>query len=406
MDTDTARREFLKFLLASPLLTALAPAERSLADDSPAGFARALSSLIESPDDALDVFDFQGVAERTLPPAHYGYLATGTDGNETLTANRMGFEEFYLRPMRMVNTSQVDTSTELLGQRLSSPILLAPVSSQRAFHEDGELATARAARETGHLQILSNLTTAPLEEVVDTRGEPVWLQLYPTSNWDVTRMMIERAEKTEVPVLVLTVDMNGNSNRVPLGHYVRQDTRDCTQCHGRDPGDWLSRKPMYAGTGVQPDEFLTPGMTWDYIDRLRGVTDMKIVIKGIVTREDATTCVSAGVDAVYVSNHGGRAEASGRAAIESLSEVVEAVEGRVPVLVDSGFRRGTDIFKALALGANAVCVGRPYLWGLAAFGDSGVRRVLEIMQRELTMAMSQMGAPKLSDIGLQHIGRH
>ena len=163
--------------------------------------------------------------------------------------------------------------------------------------------------------------------------------------------------------------------------------------------------PMYRGSAVTFAEFDTPGMTWAFLDRIREVTSMKIVVKGIVTREDATSAVEAGADAVYVSNHGGRAEASGRGAIESLPEVVEAVGGRVPVMIDSGFRRGTDIFKALALGADAVCIGRAYIWALAAFGQPGVEKVLDMLNAELSMVMGQMGARSIADIGSQHIGR-
>ncbi len=168
--------------------------------------------------------------------------------------------------------------------------------------------------------------------------------------------------------------------------------------------DFQRAKPMYQGSNVSYDDFDTSDMTWDYLDRIREVTSMKIVVKGIVTREDAASAVGAGADAVYVSNHGGRAEASGRGAIESLPEVVEAVGRRVPVMIDSGFRRGTDIFKALAMGADAVCLGRAYIWGLAAFGQAGVEKVLEMLDAELSMVMAQMGASSIADIGRQHVG--
>jgi (S)-2-hydroxy-acid oxidase len=162
---------------------------------------------------------------------------------------------------------------------------------------------------------------------------------------------------------------------------------------------------MYEGSRVTYADFDTSGMTWDYLGRMREVTAMKIVVKGIMTREDAASAVDAGADAVYVSNHGGRAEASGRGALESLPEVVETVNGRVPVIVDSGFRRGTDVFKALALGANAVSVGRPYIWGLAAFGQPGVEKVLEMLNAELRMVMGQVGATSIEGISPAHIGR-
>lgn len=413
-----ARRQFVKYLLGSPLMAgpllgglalprllagSPANAEAATADD----LADRLLAAIASPEEALDVFDFQRAAQRVLPPAHYGYLATGTDGDETLHANRKAFEKVYLRPLRLVDTTRIDTRLTLLGQELASPILLAPAGSQKAFHPDGELATARAARSRGHLQILSNVTTVAIEDVIAARGEPVWFQLYPTTDWAVAQKMVARAERAGAPVLVLTVDLNSGSNRVALERYIRTDSRDCSACHDPDRADaWLERRPMYVGTGATSSRFDTPGMTWDYLQRLRGITGMKIVVKGIVTAADAASAVRHGADAVIVSNHGGRAEASGRGTLDSLPEVVEAVNGALPVMVDSGFRRGTDVFKALAMGADAVCIGRPYLWGLAAFGQPGVERVLEMLGAELAMVMGQMGTPSLQDIGPASIGRH
>jgi isopentenyl diphosphate isomerase/L-lactate dehydrogenase-like FMN-dependent dehydrogenase len=399
MDT---RRRFLQFLAASPLL-GFTNAGRLLADEmlDETGLAE---HLIGSPDEALDVFDFHNVARKVLPTSHYGYVATGTDGNETLRANRDAFRRIYLRSMRMVDTSNVSLATELLGERLNSPIVLAPVGSQRAFHAEGELATARAARAQGHLQILSNVTTHSIEDVIDARGEPVWFQLYPTSEWSTAKTMLGRAEAAGARVVVLTVDLNSASNRVLLGQFARADDRDCSACHGEGPDDWLKTKPMYDGTGSVSADWDMSAMTWDYIGRLREATSMKIVVKGVVTAEDAADCVRYGADAVYVSNHGGRAEASGWGAIESLPEVVAAVAGRVPILVDSGFRRGTDIFKALALGADAVCIGRAYIWALAAFGQAGVEKVLEMLRAELSMVMGQMGARSVPDIESRHIG--
>lgn len=398
---QTRRRELLKFLAASPLLTVSARllAEETLArSDLP-------DYLISKPEDALDIFDFHTAAKQRLPPAHYGYLATGTDGNETLSANRRAFQDVYLRPMRMLDTREISLKTTLLGQELASPIALAPVGSQAAFHTDAELATARAARTHQQLQILSNVASTSIEDVIVARGDPVWFQLYPTSQWSTAQMMLERAEAAGAPVVVLTVDLNSVSNRVLLGQYVRTDNRDCSACHGSNGiDDFLRMNPMYEGARVSFADFDLSGMTWDYLERMRKVTSMKIVVKGIVTREDAAAAVDAGADAVYVSNHGGRAEASGWGAFESLPEVVEAVNGRVPVMVDSGFRRGSDIFKALAVGADAVCIGRAYIWGLAAFGQAGVEKVLEMLNGELSMVMSQLGATSLETISPNHIG--
>jgi 4-hydroxymandelate oxidase len=394
---NLARRQLIQFLAASPLLAGLNPG-RLLADT--------LLSPVSSPKDALDVFDFQRVAEKVLPPAHYGYLATGTNGDETLHANRKAFEKLYLRALRMVDTSSIDTRLELLGQQLSSPIVISPVGSQRAFHPEGELATARAAHSRDHLQILSNVSTTSIEDVIAARGGPVWFQLYPTTEWSVAEKMVKRAEKAGAPVVVLTVDLHSGSNRETMMRYIRQDQRNCSECHDQSREDaWLDRKPMYEGTGAVSEKFDTPGMTWDFIERLKSITSMKVVIKGIVTPEDANSAVQHGVDALIVSNHGGRAEASGWATLDSLPGVVNAVNGAIPVMVDSGFRRGTDIFKALALGADAVCIGRAYIWGLAAFGQPGVEKVLDILRAELAMVMGQMGTPALTDIGPNSIGR-
>jgi isopentenyl diphosphate isomerase/L-lactate dehydrogenase-like FMN-dependent dehydrogenase len=249
------------------------------------------------------------------------------------------------------------------------------------------------------------VATTPIEDVIAARGEPVWFQFYPTNQWSTAQMMLERAERAGARVVVLTVDLNSGSNRVLLGQHERTDDRDCTVCHGTGSvEDFLRLNPMYEGSRTTYADFATPDMTWDYLERIRRACSMKIVVKGIVTREDAAGAVEAGADAVYVSNHGGRAEASGWGALESLPEVVEAVNGRVPVMIDSGFRRGTDIFKALALGADAVCIGRPYIWGLAAFGQAGVEKVLEMLRAELAMVMGQVGARSIAEIGRQHIG--
>ncbi|NIL94918.1 MAG: alpha-hydroxy-acid oxidizing protein [Woeseiaceae bacterium] len=396
------RRQFLKFLVASPLL-GWTTAGRLLADEMLDTISLP-DYLIKSPDEALDVFDFHNVARSVLPTAHYGYLATGTDGNETLKANRKAFDRVYLRAMRMVDTAAVSLDTRLLDEPLTSPIVLAPVGSQKAFHAEGELATARAARSQGHLQMLSNVTSTSIEDVIEARGEPVWFQFYPTNKWSTASTMLKRAEDAGAKVVVLTVDLNSGSNRVLLNQFIRVDERDCDVCHSPGPDGWLKTKPMYAGTGAVEADWDMSSMTWDYIDRLRDATRMKIVVKGVVTAEDAKSCIERGVDAIYVSNHGGRAEASGWGSLENLPEVVATVNGRVPVLIDSGFRRGTDIFKALALGADAVCIGRAYIWGLAAFGQAGVEKVLDMLRAELRMVMGQMGARSIADIGAEHIG--
>lgn len=404
--TSPSRRRFLRLLAASPVVVSSPPAlewlfarqrvaEGSRAED----LASQLDAVLSSPDQALSVLDFELAARQKLPPAHFGYLATGVDDDATLRANREGFSRYAIRVRRLVDVRTIDMSVDLFGTRWPTPIVLAPTGANRAFHPDGEMAVARAARSKRHLQVLSTVATTSVEDVAAERGEPIWFQLYPTSDWAITRALVKRAEGAGCPVLVLTVDLQGGSNRETLRRAERVDTRPCRTCHEPGPAGFFKRRPMFTGIDVSKIGALTPlGMTWDFVKRLRDATSMKLLIKGIVTREDAELAAAHGVDGLIVSNHGGRGEASGRATILALPEVIEGVAGRIPVLVDGGFRRGTDIFKALALGARAICIGRPYLWGLAAFGQPGVEAVLTILHRELQMVMRQAGTVSVDKI--------
>ena len=405
-EATTSRRMFLRFLAQSPL-GAMIGLSVSCGGAASGPFVRG-ETLISSPQEAVNVFDFQRVAESTLPSAHYSYIATGVLGDETLTANRTGFRKFQLRVRRLIDIGRIDLTTDILGTQWKTPIVIAPVGSQRAFHPEGEVAVAKAARSREHLQILSTVTTTSVEDVNKARGIPVWYQLYPTSEWRNAEALLKRAEKAGCPVLVLTVDLQGGSSRETLMRSIPADPRDCSTCHGA-PDDWVTyvqRKPMFNGLDVSDIKGLVmPNMTWEFINRIKDTVNMQVVVKGIVTREDAELCVKHGADGIIVSNHGGRAEESGRSTIECLPEVLEAVEGQLPVLIDSGFRRGTDIFKALALGATAVCIGRPYLWGLAAFGQEGVETVLDLLRAELEMVMRQAGTPSIDAIGPSQIVR-
>ncbi len=390
------RRSFLRWLAASPVVSTLALPEllraAQEAEWQPAGPQEA--HLIGSPQEALDVFEFREAARAKLPPAHFGYIQTGVENGVTFGRNHAAYEDIQLRVRRLVDVSEVDTSIELFGRRWDSPIIIAPCGSQRAFHPEGELATARAAREQGHLQVLSTVTTTSVEDVAEARGEPVWYQLYPTPMWSITEHLIERAEGAGSPALVLTVDSPAGSDRDPGERWARQDSRNCVRCHAVP----YERKPMFDGIDMRDLDIFNPAMDWAYVQRLRDATDMKIVLKAIVRADDADRAVDAGVDAIVVSNHGGRSEESGRATIESLPDVVDAVRGRIPVIVDGGIRRGNDILKALAVGADAVQIGRPYLWGLASFGQPGVERVLEMLRGELALAMQFAGAATIADL--------
>ena len=386
------RRRLLRYLALGPLALPLGALLRA---DEP----------IASIEDALSLLDFEAAARRALPPAHWGYLATGVDDDRTVRANREAMDHVQIRARHLVNVSRVDTASAIFGRPVRSPLFLCPVSSMRAFHPEGELGVARAARAEGTIVGLSTMATTKIEDVTEARGEPVWFQLYPSNDAAVMRAMVKRAEAAGSRVLLLTVDLPVGPNRHTARRFAKQDDRPCAACHDNSTfAGTVRRKPMYDGLDLSKvEDNIEPAMDWDYVKRLRDLTSMKLVLKGVVTREDAALAVEHGVDGVYVSNHGGRSEESGRGALDSLPEVVDAVKGRVPVLIDSGFRRGTDVFKALALGATMVGIGRPYVWGLAAFGEQGVQAVIRMLEGELRMAMQTCGTPSIKEIGRERV---
>ena len=401
------RRKFLQFLAASSVLTyadAQALAEtltpKAKLPDPLIWAPFDANNLIKSPKEAINVFDFEPVMRQNVPPAHFGYMASGIDDEVTLRANREGFLKFQLRPRRLVDVSKVDMSVDILGMKYSSPIMLCPVGGHAAYHPDSESGVARAAKAGGHLMILSTQTSTGVEDVIKARGGPIWMQLYATNKFEVAAHHIKRAENAGCTGLAVTVDRSGGRNQETLFRLMRTDNRQCSDCHDRtniqtDQGS----KPMYQGVDLSGlRNIQSSAMTWDYLKRLRDITKMKVVIKGLLAWEDAKLAADYGYDGVIVSNHGARSEDSGRATIDALPEIVEAVNGRIPILVDSGFRRGTDICKALCMGATAVGVGRPYIWGLGAFGQAGVERVLELLRAELMGIMQQVGAPTVKHL--------
>ena len=406
-DNSASRRRFVQFLAGSPLFatgagSALAQAllPKTKLPDPLMWAPLDAQHLIKSPKEAINVFDFEPVCRANVPPAHFGYMASGIDDEVTLRANRQDFLRFQLRPRRLVDVSKVDMSTEILGTRYATPIIIAPTGSNKAYHEDGEMAVARAAKAGNHLQILSTQATTSIEDATAARGAPILFQLYATNKFEVARAFVTRAERAGCPVVAVTVDRSGGRNQETSFRLRPTDTRDCGACHDRRSiASNNQRKPMYDGvdlTGLTNTQ--SSSMSWDYIKRLRDVTKMKMLLKGILAYEDAELAVKNGLDGIIVSNHGARSEDSGRSTIDALPEIVAAVKSRIPVLVDSGFRRGTDIVKALAMGAQGVCIGRPYLWGLGAFGQPGVERVLELLRIELRAAMQQLGAPTVKHL--------
>jgi 4-hydroxymandelate oxidase len=388
------RRAFISFLAGSPLYAGLGFLGRSLAQTLA---SQPGDGLIARAGEALDVFDFEPVAHRNIPPAHWGYLVSGVDGEDTLKANRAAYAHYELQARRMIDVSKIDLSVELFGEKFNSPIVLCPLGAQRAFHPDGEIAVAKAAKARGHLQILSTVTSSGVEDVIAARGAPVWFQLYTTSRFEVTTKLLKRAEAAGCPAVAVTVDLPAGRNLETALRLARTDARTCTACHA-PAGSAFSTRPMFSHIDAAGLQITSPSLTWDFIKRLRDVTKMKILIKGLESAQDADLAVAHGADGIIVSNHGGRATDTGRGTLECLPEIASAIRGRVPVILDGGVRRGTDVLKALALGATAVGIGRPYVWGLGAFGQPGVDRVLELLDSELTLAMVGVGARNLREI--------
>jgi 4-hydroxymandelate oxidase len=382
-----ARRKLLEFIAASPLLPVFSAQAAQRINDR--------DYIADSADMAVNVFDMENVAIGNWSQAHWTYISQGVDDELTLRANEEGYKNLHLRAHRLVDVSRVDISTTLFGHSLPSPIIMAPVGGLGMAHSEGDKEAARGLRNTGHKMIMSTAATFGIEDIVEARGEAVWYQLYPTNVWEITQGMLRRAEKAGADVLFLTVDIPArNQDRM---RRFNRDADDCTECH--IPGTTFADKAMMQGLAV-PRSIIpsNPSMDWDFVKRLRDSTSMKLVIKGITQPDDARQALRVGVDGIHVSNHGGRADESGFATIDSLPEVVSVVRGRVPVIVDGGIRRGTDVLKALALGADAVCIGRPYVWGLGAFGAAGVEKVFNILDNELTIAMKQAGVRNREEI--------
>ncbi|MGA7811214.1 alpha-hydroxy acid oxidase [Bradyrhizobium sp.] len=401
----TNRRRFLQYLATSPLFAS--SGMPAWGDEAPSKlpdpriWTQAAAEPIKNPKEAINVFDFEPAAFRNVPAAHFGYMASGLDDEVTLRADREGFLKFQLLPRRLRDVSKVDMSVEIFGIRYDTPIFVCPTGGNQFFHPDGELAVARAARSGNHLQILSTSSNYSVADVTKARGAPIWFQLYASPRFEVAEAPIRKAEAAGCPVLAVTVDRVAGRNQETLFRLMRSDTRNCSDCHDRSSfAARVVRRHNYDGIDLSgiTGSGESSNLTWDSIKRMRDITQMKIVLKGIVTPDDAELAVQNGIDGILVSNHGGRSEDNGRSTIDALPDIVAAVRGRIPVLVDSGFRRGTDVIKALAMGAAAVGFGRPYLWGLGAFGEAGVARVLDILRTETRVAMQQCGARSISEL--------
>lgn len=391
---DPARRRFLAWLAASPVVAGPLLTAAAKADEAP--------PLITAPNQALNVFELQAVAATKIPPAHYGYLMTGVLDDRTRDANVAGWSHWGLNARRLAGVQTPDLSVKLFGQTWNSPVMLCPLGSQKAFHPDGEAGSARAAKARGALQALSTVASTSIEQVIAARGGPVWFQLYPTDDIEVAQAMVRRADRAGAGAVVLTLDLlDGGMRRETMQRLARLDTRQCSACHGEaGPRSAMAnlRKPAFEGLDTSRVRDLQKSYSWDYVDRLRATTKKPLLAKGIMSAEDALTALKHGCDGIIVSNHGGRAEESLTPTVEVLPEILKAVNGKAPVIVDGGIRRGSDVFKALALGATMVGIGRPYIWGLGAFGQAGVETAMRLIDEELAQAMRQCGAAHIADI--------
>lgn len=348
----------------------------------------------------VNLFEFEALAKDKLEKSAYDYIAGGAEDGVTLRENRQAWERIQFHPRVLVDVSKLDLKTRVLGQEISFPVILAPTALQKLSHPEGEMATARSAAAAGTIFTLSSIASCTIEEVAKVSKGPLWFQLYYSKDRQVTKDLLERAKKNNYSAICLTVDTPRLGRR-------EQDIRNRFQLA---KGVTLKNFEKYMNLKDMPAEMhgsalaaysvttMDPSLSWKDLDWLCSISDLPILLKGIMTPEDALMAVDHGVDGIIVSNHGGRQLDGAPATIEVLPDIVDVVSDRTEVLVDGGIRRGTDVLKALALGAKAVLIGRPYVWGLAVDGESGVKRVLGMLRDEFELAMTLAGATSVAEI--------
>jgi 4-hydroxymandelate oxidase len=347
---------------------------------------------------AFSLCDMEREAQQRLDPAIYDYFAGGADGEITVRSNGAAFARVGLLPRVLRGAGPARLETTILNCQISMPVLIAPTAFHKLAHPEGERATARAAAAAGTIMIVSMASTVAIEEVAEAARNAeagksnLWFQIYIQPDLSFTESIIRRAEAAGCSAVVVTVDsptfgrrkrdLRNGFNDLPSGMWC-ENLREHTNGNGRSEVRQI---------------IFSPDLSWKSIEWLRKVTDLKIVLKGILHPEDAKLAVRHGADAVLVSNHGGRQLDTVPATIDLLTAIVDAVDGRIPLLLDGGIRRGTDVLKALALGASAVAIGRPVLWGLALDGEAGVERVLEMLRSELDRAVTLCGCTSVHDL--------
>jgi 4-hydroxymandelate oxidase len=357
-------------------------------------------------DDVVNLFDLEALARERLAGMAFDYYASGAQDEITLKANRAAFERLELAYRVLVDVSRRDASTTVLGQRIAAPFLVAPTAFHRLADPAGEAATARAAGRAGTVMILSTLSNVPVEEVVAAASGPVWFQLYVYRDRGITAELVARVAAAGVGALVLTVDapLLGRRERDVRNRFHLPAGLTVANLLPEGLGE-LPEQPGDSGLAAYVASLLDPSLSWDDLDWLRSLTELPVLVKGIVRPDDACEAAARGAAGIVVSNHGGRQLDTAPATVEVLPEIVAALAARpggappgFEILLDGGVRRGTDAVKALALGARAVLVGRPVLWGLAAGGEDGVCRALGILQGEFDLALALCGCPTVGDI--------
>ncbi|MBP87219.1 MAG: alpha-hydroxy-acid oxidizing enzyme [Planctomycetaceae bacterium] len=346
---------------------------------------------------AVNVEDLRQLAKAALPKASFDYIATGSADEITLRENVAAFQRLRVFPPLMKGVSDADLSTTALGQKIQLPVLLAPVAVQRMYHPQGGLAAARAAAGAGTIYGVSSSVGNSVEEIAAAGNGPKWFQLYVPKDRAVARTLVQRVERAGYKAIIVTVD---------LGEWKDADQRNRFSLpkemlvkHLRDVGyDQITDRMSYEAVSEFNANAWDLSLSWEFFDWLRGITKLPILIKGVLRPEDARKAVSMGLDGIVVSNHGGRRLDGMPATIDVLPSIVEAVGGKAEIYMDGGVRRGTDVLKALAFGARAVLIGRPYAWALAADGEAGVARVIKLFREELLNAMVATGCRKLSEI--------
>ena len=390
------RRELLRSAGLVAGTTMLGAEASKVAQSGPLG-PKAMSG------DPVDIPDYERLAPAHMSEMAWEFMSGGAADELSLRWNHEAYARLRLRPRVLVDVSKIDTRVTLFGREHAFPILLAPTAYHKLVHPEGELATARGAGAAGTTMVVSTTATTSIEDIAAVATQPLWFQLYVQPDRGFTRELVQRAEKAGCQALVVTVDAP------VLGPRYREMRSKFTLPEGMERANLRGLKSAKGAQRASEATIFSavqdPTVVWKDIEWLRSLTKVPVLTKGVLNPDDAALAVSAGAAGIIVSNHGGRNLDTVPATLEALPGVVEKVAGRVPVLVDGGIRRGTDVLKALALGATATLIGRPYLYGLAVGGASGVTHVINILRRELQMAMASSGRPTLASIDSSLIWR-